>query len=201
MYFLPRVRMQPHVFRITISVIIAFFITHSFDGFSQTKKEVASRRIESVSISTFDARRKDTTSRKNYSLYDQRGNVIESIEYDSKGNIKSHEKFEFNRNDDETVYRSFDADGKISRTIYTSYDKWNHVAEKSTMDAQGNLSEKMISTYNVANDLITETTTDKEGKIIHQVIYSYDNKGMMLSRKIYNEKHELIYSKEYTYQY
>lgn len=202
MYFLQRIRTYCKVLRTPVSAgIIVFLIGNSFAAFSQTKKEISSRSIKSVTVNTFDARKKDTTSRKNYSLYDQRGNAIESIEYDANGNIKSHEQSEYNRHDDETVYRSLEADGKISKTIYTTYDKWNHVAEKSTLDAQGNLVEKTVSTYNIANDLIDETTTDKEGKIIHHVTYSYDNKGMLLSRKVYNEKSELIYSKEYTYQY
>ncbi|MEP7127241.1 MAG: hypothetical protein ABI729_00175 [Chitinophagales bacterium] len=188
------------VFR-SIFVIIFLLFFNSLPIFSQTKKEIKSRGINAVTVNTFDARKKDTTGRKSFTRYDQRGNVVESIEYDVNGNTKSHEQFEYNRQDQETTFRTIDTNGKVLKTIFTSYDKWNHVAEKSTTDSVGSTIEKNVNSYNTLNDLTEESTFDKDGKLIRHVLYSYDNKGMLLSRKVYNEKGELIYSKEYTYQY
>lgn len=183
------------------AVLIPGFILCSCITYAQTKKEIAARGINAVTVHTYDARKKDTTGRKNFSRFDQRGNVLEAIEYDLNGNIKSWEQYEYNQQDDETAYRELMPDGKISKATNSTYDKWHHVTEKITIDSLGILLEKTTYTYNNFNDLLTELTADKEGKIIHQVLYEYDNKGMLLSRKILNEKGQLIYSKEYTYQY
>lgn len=172
-----------------------------FTAFSQTTREISSRGISSVTVTVFDARKKDTTERKTFTRYDHHGNALENIEYDQTGKIKSHEQYEFNSHNDETVYRLIDADGKVIKSVYTTYDKWNHVASKTILDATGSITEKTISTYNTFNDLTEENTYDKEGKLARRAQYSYDTKGMLLSRKVYNEKGELIYAKEYTYEY
>lgn len=189
-------------FRIYISAaLLLVSIFNSSIIFAQTKKEISSRGIHTVTVNTFDARKKDTTGRKNFSRFDKRGNLVEAIEYDLNGKIKSWEQLEYNQQDDETIYRELLPDGKISKTTHTRYNKWHKISDKTTMDSLGLLLEKTSYSYSNSNDLITELTSDKEGKITHQVLYKYDNKGMLLSRKILNEKGQMIYSKEYTYQY
>ncbi|MGB3075453.1 MAG: hypothetical protein WBB36_09030, partial [Chitinophagales bacterium] len=120
---------------VAAAIFLLFF--NSLNTFSQTKNEIKSRGINSVTVNTFDARKKDTVGRKSFTRYDQRGNVVESIEYDVNGTIKSHEQFEYNRQDQEITFRTIDTNGKVLKTIFTSYDTWNHVAEKSTLDSVG----------------------------------------------------------------
>lgn len=186
--------------RIT-AMIVSLCIYLPYDGFSQATNAISSRGISAVTVKTFDARKKDTTERKTFTRYDHHGNVLESIDYDATGKIKSQEQFEYNRHDDETAYRLLDADGKIQKSVITIYDKWNHVASKTTMDSTGAIAEKTVSNYNAFNDLVSESTFGKDGTLIRHVLYNYDTKGMLLSRKVYNEKGELIYAKEYTYEY
>lgn len=186
--------------RIT-ALIMSLCIYLPYNSFSQTATAISSRGISAVTVKTFDARKKDTTERKIFTRYDHHGNVLETIEYDATGKIKSNEQFDYNRHNDETAYRLLEADGTIKKSVVTTYDKWNHVTSKTTTDSTGTLAEKTVSTYTTFNDLASESTFGKDGTLIRQVLYSYDAKGMLLSRKVYNEKGELIYAKEYTYEY
>ncbi len=179
-------------------IILLFFC---FRVLSQSKSEIKDRRIKSVTTSTFDIRKGDSTFKKNLSRYDRQGNVIESIDYDPNGNIKDHEQFQYNRHGDEVLYIQLSSDQKVMKRIESHYNQWNNLTEKITTVEGGTLSEKIELTYDPFNDPVLEITSDRDGKIIRRTEYSYDSKGMLIGKKIYNEKNILIYSKEISIEY
>lgn len=188
---------KPHrsLFLMTVALLL------SLHGFSQSQKEIADRKIKTVTTITTDNRKKDSAPKKVITRYDQRGHVIESIEYDSKNMVKSWEQFTYNRHGQEVSYRQLDADGKAISSTATSYNKWKNVGEKVSSDSAGNILEKIQFEYNTGGDVISETTNDKDGKIQRKVLYEYNQKGMLTTKRIYNATGELIYSREFTYQY
>ncbi|MEO5675123.1 MAG: hypothetical protein ABIQ74_10795 [Chitinophagales bacterium] len=182
----------------SLCIILLLFC---FPVLSQSKSEIKDRKIKSVTTSTFDIRKGDSTFKKNLSRYDRQGNVIESIDYDPHGNIKDHEQFQYNSHGDEVLYIQLSSDQKVMRKIESRYNKWNNLTEKITTDEGGNLSEKIELTYNPSSDPVLESTYDRDGKIIRHTEYIYDSRGMLIGKKIYNEKNILIYSKEFSIEY
>ena len=69
--------------------LIIFMLLLSLSAVAQSKREIADRGMKSITTTTFDVRKGDTTFRKNISRFDKQGNVIESIDYDAKGNVKT----------------------------------------------------------------------------------------------------------------
>ncbi len=189
------------LYPLRLQFFLLITLLHPYPSLCQSQADIKSRKIKSITTLTTDTRKGDTTIRKNASLYDAHGNVIESIDYDAKGNVENHEQFKFNRHNDEVEYIHLSPDAKVLKKIKTQYNKWNNPIEKITYDAAENLTEKTEVTYNASNDVISEITSDKEGNTIRKTLYRYDNRGMLISKNIYNEKGELIYSRNYSIEY
>jgi hypothetical protein len=181
--------------------LIISMLLLSLSAVAQSKREITDRAIKSITTTTVDARKGDTLFRKNISRFDKKGNVIESIDYDAKGNVKDWDQFQFNRNGDEVLHIQLSSSGQPVRKTTTAYNKWNKVEELVITDETGSVIEKTSFQYNPNNDLVEETQVDKNGAVIRRTVYTYDIKGMPLSRKIFNEKGELTYSRDYINEY
>lgn len=179
----------------------ALLFLASLTGQSQSANDVRERKIKSIYLVTTDQRKGQSIVKNTLTHYDHKGNAIEIIEFNADSIILSHEKFKFNKNNDETENIILDSLGNNVKKIVTEYDKWKNISAKFTYDKDGLLIEKTLLTYNNSNDKTSETSFDKEGKTIRKVLYEYDNKGMLISRKTYNEKNELTYSRSYSYEY
>ena len=78
--------------------------------------------------------------------YDDRGELIEEIDYDKTGKIKLHIKYVY---DDQMLLKEITLDGKgnIEKTIVHTYDADGLRTSKQYLDAKGRLYKEKIYRY------------------------------------------------------
>lgn len=171
-------------------------------AFSQSKKDIKKNKIKSVKVTnTVIKDGKDQTLNESFQRFDASAEVIEEINYDDDGGIKSHFTYTLNKNGDKTEEISYQADGKIKKKKTIKYDANGDKIEEIHTDANGTFIDKDVFTYNANGDRTTEITLDSKNSVIHKVILLYDNKGMKVSRKSYDAKGNLESEKKYVYEY
>jgi len=211
----------------TVCLTVIILQLSVFNLFSQTRQQIKNRKIKSVLIRWEDFRKDSVSKKSERTKYDHKGNPIEIIEYDERGNIVKWEKASYdkhgnrtsseqlnpfgktikkiitnyNRKGNETYYERMDSSGNTVKKVVTSYDKWGNVGERLETGSNGEITAWEKLKYNSYDDKISEISLDKNGNEIRKALYDYDGKGMLKSKKIYDEKGALIYSRDYTYEY
>ena len=116
--------------------IAAIMALSTIVAMSQSHTEIIKNKIKSQTISEVDyenSNGKETLEQ--VEKYNQKGNLIEFIEYDSKGKVKKHEKYEYNENNEITKEVHIDGAGKVEKTIEYKYNPKSLKTEKITYDA------------------------------------------------------------------
>ena len=79
--------------------------------------------------------------------YDQKGNVIDDIQYKSDGTVDKHQSFKYDSKNNKIEEVDYLPDGKLDKkTVYT-YDAYGNKTEKSTYDALGKLKNQKKFSY------------------------------------------------------
>lgn len=107
--------------------------------------------------------------------YDQRGNKVEYIHYNSDGNFFS-----------KSIYKNkYDIDGKI--------------IEINEYDPEGTISSKTIYKYDSNGNMIEGTPYYNDFKLGDKRKYKFDSNGNKVERKVYNPENEMTASSIYKY--
>ncbi|MBN1597439.1 MAG: hypothetical protein JW894_04050 [Bacteroidales bacterium] len=104
------------IFTITLVSIICITIN------GQSRSNVIQNKV--LSQTTYDIDYEDSNGKKvieQYEKFDIRGNLIEIIQYDSKGKIKDHEKYEYNSDNKKVKEYKLDTNGKVYKTMEYKY--------------------------------------------------------------------------------
>ncbi len=181
------------------SLTILFF---SLNSFAQNKKDIKKNKVKSCEVSkTFTKDGKEITLKESFEKYDANGNIIENIQYEENGEIKSHESYIFNKDNDKTEEVHYDAEGKVKKKLVTKYNANEDKVEETEYDGGGALKEKNMYSYNANGNRIAEVTLDPNNNITKKITNIFDNKGMKTERRTYDGKNVLLSVKKYTYVY
>jgi|GEM_PF-1484462 len=139
---------------------------------SQSKKDLKEAGITGRQEETKKAG--GTSFMESSEKYDPNGNTTEKIEYDDKGDILLHEKYEYNEK------------GKMVKEIH--------------VDPISKKERKTIEYLYNGNDRLTgEIHRDRKGEIVKMVEYNYDG-NLKKEKKVTDAKGRLLETKTYTYQ-
>jgi hypothetical protein len=152
--------------------IVCVMIFLSTFCFSQKKKEIKKAGIKSISITETHGNKTITDSKL---FYDSNGNILEEINHDKEGALKSITKYKYNSSGD--------------------------IIEETEYDEKNILKEKRLTKYNNLGEKIEELILDKDNKQLKKNIITYDSKGFKTERKTYDANNVLVSTKKYSYSF
>jgi hypothetical protein len=115
--------------------------------FSQKKKSVQANKIKSTTVFQEDYEKNNGRSVKElYTKFDEAGNVIEEIEYDDYGKVKSHVQYEYDDYDNKTKEIYFSPKGAKDKVIEYKYED-GLKTEKIVYLPNGKVKSKKKYTY------------------------------------------------------
>lgn len=188
--------------RIVISLLLVCAVVA---GNSQSKKLIRTYGIEKKIETT--VKYKDGEEVKKYisetASFDQDGEWVELVDYNSKGEVKSIETRKYEKgllveeSEDRQIAKS---EGKVfyERHAYI-YEKGNVVA-KETYDKDEVLVKRIVYTYNSFDDVETETKFSSDGSVQKLVLYHYDDKGFRTEKHEKDAAGNLLETKLYAYE-
>lgn len=148
------------------------FLIVSITAFAQSKKDIRKNNVKTLTetITNYE-NGKETTLNDVFRRFDKNGEVIEEINYDKNGKMKSKTITKY-KDEDKTEETIFDANGKqLSREVYK---------------------------YNVDGEKVEELHYDAKNELESRSLYTL-KRGLKLERKTYDEKGKLIQVKKYNY--
>ena len=159
---------------IKLTLLFACFMASLNLSFAQSKKNIKKYKIKSITetVTTFEGG-KELTRNDQFTRYDKNGQIIEQIDYDKNGKIKTKTITKYNNLEDKNEETIFDGNNKqVLREVYK-------------YDADGEKSE--------------EWHYDDKDELVSKSIYTVKN-GLKIERKMYDTKGKLIQTKKYAYQ-
>lgn len=130
-----------HTFFFT--VILSFGIFSSEMLIAQTKPAVKSQT--EYAIETKGG--KSIEIKRHYQQFDQQGNLVDEIDYDSDGKMKEETKYEYNSQNQKVKEIHFTPDGKTDEISTYEFDAKGNRVSKVTTDGNGKLKSKKKWTY------------------------------------------------------
>jgi hypothetical protein len=151
-------------------IFLSVFILTAVSAFSQKKKDLKKYGVRAIVVTEAHGTKTVNDSK---TLYDANGEVLEEVNYDKEGNVKSTVKYKNNKDGD--------------------------VIEESEFDEKNILKEKRQYKYNGLGEKIEELVLDKDNKVVKKSVYSYDSKGFKTEKKTFDANNNLVSTKKYTY--
>lgn len=132
----------------------AVFVLLVFIGGSlsaQKKATAKGNNVRSVTEYKQDIEKSGPQLKEAYTLYDKNGNVLEEIEYDSQGKVKTHFKYQYDANNNKIKEIEVSPAGKAVRVHEYKYNSNNLRTERNTYDGAGKLKSKRTYQYDYQN--------------------------------------------------
>ena len=143
---------------------------------AQTKKDLKEAGVKSRIEMTSKLEKKSMiTYQESAEKYDDNGNKVEVIEYNSKGDVKSYMQFEYNDKGKVMKEMKMDASSKKPlRTVEFFYED-DKLTKEILYNKKNEIAEITVYTYD--GKLKTEKkTTNNNGKVIETKTYTYEKK-------------------------
>ena len=180
--------------------IFLLFATHF--TFAQSRRTIKEMKIRKVEIQQHEFKKdKFEQVRNAVSEYDNHGNLIKEIEYNSDSTFKTFETYIFDRNNNEIEHITFDKFGKMTQKTTSKYDNLDDKKQELIYNASNELQERVEFVYDNFGQKTEENSYNKEGVLKEKITFKYDRKGSLIERSIFDENQKLIYSRKYTYFY
>lgn len=181
---------------------IVFFSVTSFLSntvFAQSKNQLSDRKITESHVIINDTRKNQVRLISYH--YDQKGNIIESVETTQDSSIVKWERTSYNRNENEILHEFLNADGKVFKRIAYEYNNFEQLTQIKQTDADNQIVEIQRLEYDKFGNKIKEDIFEGNSILRSSTIYTYDNKDMLIGKVIYDSNGKIIYSKYTTYTY
>ena len=160
-------------------------------------KRIFNYKDNLCTVNIFDS--KSNQAGKISNKYDDNDNIIESIEYDVKGDIKEKYLYKFDGDlvQEKTKYL-------LNNFIYKEeyeYDNKGNLIKVTKEEPKGNTYVNNIYKYDSEGNLIEEEWYDNNPNENSKKTYYYDNKGLLERIEVYYAlyKYKIQYKFEYTY--
>lgn len=135
--------------KIRVVFVVFIFITGSLSA--QKKTTAKENSIRSITEYKQDIEKKGPQLKEAYTLYDKAGNVLEEIEYNSEGLVKTHFKYQYDTNNNKIKEIEISPSGKTIRVTEYKYNSNNLRIERNTYDGAGKLKAKRTYQYEYQN--------------------------------------------------
>jgi hypothetical protein len=104
----------------TYIILIVILSVYTIPVTGQSKKLIREQNIKTIKVYEERPQKNKEKLLESLTRYDRNGNIIEEIEYNNEGELKSHKKCKYDEFGNKIEEIEFDEDGqKISTTIYT----------------------------------------------------------------------------------
>lgn len=114
---------------------------------AQKKTAIKESNLRSVTEYKQDVEKNGPQLKEAYTLYDKNGNILEEIEYDGDGKVKTHFKYQYDVNNNKIKETELSPAGKIVRVNEYKYNSNNMRSERNTYDGAGKLKSKRTYQY------------------------------------------------------
>lgn len=130
------------------NVLLAVFVfCFTLPSLAQKKTDPKMNNVKSVTVSKQDFEKgAGPVLRESYVLYDANGNVLEEIEYNNDGKVKTHFKYQYDGNGNKIKEFELNPAGKTVKTTEYKYNG-NMRTERNVYDASGKLKSKKTYQY------------------------------------------------------
>lgn len=139
---------------------------------AQKRKELKKYHVKTIT-ETRTEEGKTIVEEKN--VIDKNGNLIEKINYNKEGLVKSTFKYAYNASDDVVMEEEFGSDGKLK--------------------------ERKVYIYNGLGEKMEEHIFGSDLKLQKKHVYVYDAKGFKIERKTIDANGQLKATKKYVYTF
>ncbi len=156
---------------IRLTLLFATILASFTVSFAQSKKDIKKHKIKTITetVTSFEGG-KELIRNDQFTRYDKNGQIIEQIDYDKNGKVKTKTITKYNNLEDKNEETIFDGNNKqVLREVYK-------------YDADGEKSE--------------EWHYDDKDELVSKSIYTVKN-GLKIERKMYDTKGKLIQIKKY----
>jgi antitoxin component YwqK of YwqJK toxin-antitoxin module len=132
--------------RIIISVFFSLIVIGGFSQSLPNSKSAEKRKVKSIKVEKTEYTDGiETTNIETEASYDEGGNILEIKEWDSKGKIKLHEKYEYDSSGNKIKEINYDSKGKIIE--YKEY-KYKNKLQTERKEYYPNGKIKSVRKYN-----------------------------------------------------
>jgi hypothetical protein len=129
------------------SIILFLMAIVSLSVSAQKKNVVKSNNIKSVTEYKQDMEKGNAAKiKESYTLFDDDGNVLEEINYDAAGKVKTHLKYQYNSDNNKIKETEISPDGKVVKVTEYKYNG-DLKTERNIYDGAGKLKSKKIYQY------------------------------------------------------
>jgi len=175
--------------------LLLFVLTCLF-SFSQSKKTIKKNNIQQVeSFLTGQDSRVIQTIKK----FDANGNEIFLEEYDEKGRLEKKRERTYDNKNQLVEEREFNTKGELKKIEKYDYDL-GLVVKYSVFNDKNELIKLVESSYNGFEEKTKETTKDGKGTILESAEYTYNKFGLRTDKKTFDKEGKLIEHKQYEYK-
>lgn len=123
-------------------------ITLAWHGTMQAQTKSFPGKVKSVTEVVIETKSgKETERKKSFQSFDERGNVLEEIEFEDDGKIKSHNTYEYNEQGLKVRETALLPDGKVETVTNYIYDHDGNRLSKTVVDKDGEVKSKKIYKY------------------------------------------------------
>jgi hypothetical protein len=170
---------------------------------AQSKKDLKkSKAVSFKEIHTKVEDGKEVTVDVLFQKFDSNGEVIEEINYDKLGKVKTSQKYIYNKTGDKIEEHSIGDDGKVKKKKVFKYNAKGDRTEELEYDLSGKLTEKTIFSYNANGDKISAVKMNADdNSVIKKTLFVYDKKGMVIQERVVDNAGKLIEEKRYVIEY
>lgn len=117
-------------------------------GTMQAQTKPFPGKIKSVTEVVIETKNgKESERKKSFQSFDEQGNVLEEIEFEDDGKIKSHATYEYNEQGLKVRETVFLPDGKVETVTNYVYDHEGNRLSKTVLDKNGVVKSKKIYKY------------------------------------------------------
>ncbi len=166
------------------------------DNKSDLTRENIEGQAKAVTTSEYEALEKfgeiqmGTEFRKNSSMYNEKGNIIEETYYED-GILEAKTTYKYDKKGNKIEFNQYDSDGSlVFKTTYKHDEKGNE-KEKNDWNSDGSLDVKYIYKYNEKGNKIEECY-DEDGVLLETSTFKYDEGGNETEHIEYDSKGSLL---------
>lgn len=150
------------------------------------KGRVKSVSLERATISRRDGQSAETTRiLLSVTTYDEKGNRVEEVRYNSNGSLAEKTTFARDENGNQTTTR-YKADGTMSAKWVSTFDASGKMTSGAQYAPDGSLRLKMVRKFDANGKLIEGAMYNADGSLMNKTLFKYDAEGQQAEDTVYD---------------
>ena len=122
-----------------------------------------------------------------YYKFNEKGDVIEMMLYNSDGTLYSKDIYKYNAQGAIAETSYYNANGAIKRKVIYKYDSLGNNTERAEYNSDGSLNGKEIYKYDNHGNRTEEATFKSDGSLSYKYLSCYDAQGRIIDKTYYRD--------------